>query len=276
MRLSTSMAILKQFFHWPIDFTYFEWPSLHLVPNEKVPSQTILKVSDQAWSDAPGDGLRWKRTFKRSFPESFIKIGHQKPCQDSTYPPSLSLESWRMCHMIGIIIQKLLRKFHQDSTSQTLSRLHLSSKSLPGVLEDMEVPDAPGDGLRWKRKSKRSFPESFMKIGHQKPSQDSTCHPSLFLEFWRTWRFLMYLVIVSDEREHPREASLKVSWRLDNRNPVKTPPVLHVSSWSLGGCGGSWRTWWWSQIEENILENLPWKFHEDWTSESLSRLHLSS
>ena len=38
--------------------------------------------------------------------------------------------------MIGIILQKLLCKFHQDPTSQTLSRLHLSSKSLPGVLED--------------------------------------------------------------------------------------------------------------------------------------------
>ena len=34
-----------------------------------------------------------------------------------------------------------------------MSRLHLSSKSLPGVLEDVEVPDAPGDGLRWKRTS---------------------------------------------------------------------------------------------------------------------------
>ena len=50
--------------------------------------------------------------------------------------------------MIGIILQKLLCKFHQDPTSQTLSRLHLSSKSLPGVLEDMDDPDVPGDGLR--------------------------------------------------------------------------------------------------------------------------------
>ena len=39
--------------------------------------------------------------------------------------------------MIGIIIQKLLRKFRQDPTSETLSRLHQSSKSLPGVLEDV-------------------------------------------------------------------------------------------------------------------------------------------
>ena len=115
-----------------------------------------------------------------------------------------------------------------------------------------------------------------MKIGHEKPCQDSTCPPSLFLESLWTWRFLMHLVMVSDWREHPREASLKVSWRLDNRNPVKTPPVLQVSSWSLGGHGGSWRTWWWSQIKENIQEKLPWKFHDVWTSETLSRLPLSS
>ena len=43
--------------------------------------------------------------------------------------------------MIGIILQKLLCKFHQDPTSQTQSRLHLSSKSLPRVLEDVEVPE---------------------------------------------------------------------------------------------------------------------------------------
>ena len=36
----------------------------------------------------------------------------------------------------------------KDLTSEALSRLHLSSKSLPGVLEDMEVPDEPGGGVR--------------------------------------------------------------------------------------------------------------------------------
>ena len=34
----------------------------------------------------------------------------------------------------------------EDWTSETLSRLHLSSKSVPGVLEDMEVPDWLGSG----------------------------------------------------------------------------------------------------------------------------------
>ena len=35
----------------------------------------------------------------------------------------------------------------------------------------------------------------------------------------------MKLELVSDRREHPLEASVKVSSRLDIRNPVKTSPV---------------------------------------------------
>ena len=36
----------------------------------------------------------------------------------------------------------------KDWMSGTKSRLYLSSKSLPGVLEEIEVPDEPGDGVR--------------------------------------------------------------------------------------------------------------------------------
>ena len=32
-------------------------------------------------------------------------------------------------------------------TAEILSRLRLSSKSLPGVLEDVEIPDEPGGGV---------------------------------------------------------------------------------------------------------------------------------
>ena len=90
----------------------------------------------------------------------------------------------------------------------------------------MEVPDEPGDGVRLEEASLGSFYEVFVKIGHQEPSQESTCPLSHFLESWRTWRFLMNLEMVSDRREHPFEASVKVSSKLDIRNPVKTPPVL--------------------------------------------------
>ena len=99
------------------------------------------------------------------------------------------------------ILEKLPLKFHEYWTLGSLSRPLLSSKSLPGVLEDMEVPDTHGDGLY----------EIFMKIGHQEACHDPPYTPSLFLESWKTWKFLMHLVMVSNGRKHSREASLKVS-----------------------------------------------------------------
>ena len=59
----------------------------------------ILQVS--SWSlgvhgnpDTPGDGVRWEGTSIRNFCESSIKIGHQEPFQDSTYPQQVS--SWSL------------------------------------------------------------------------------------------------------------------------------------------------------------------------------------
>ena len=49
----------------------------------------------------------------------------------------------------------------------------------------------------------------------------------------------MNLEVVSDDRDHPSEASVKFSSRINIRNPVKNPPVLKVSSWILGGHVGS-------------------------------------
>ena len=60
---------------------------------------------------------------------------------------------------------------------------------------------------------------------------------------------------------NPYEASLKVSWRSNILNPVKTPHVLQVSSWSLGGHGGSWQSWKWCQGARATHRKLPWKFH---------------
>ena len=56
--------------------------------------------------------------------------------------------TWRWGQMNGSSLMKLLC-FHQDPVSGTLSRLYLISKSLPGVLEVMEVPDEPGLGVRY-------------------------------------------------------------------------------------------------------------------------------
>ena len=111
-----------------------------------------------------------------------MNFGPQEACQDSTCPPSLFLETWWTWRFL----------------------IHLGMVS---------------DG---KRKSKRSFPESFMKIGHQKLCQDSTCHPSLLLESLRTWRSLMNWYMVSCGSKYLSESSVKVSSRSDIRNHVKT------------------------------------------------------
>ena len=82
--------------------------------------------------------------------------------------------------------------------------------------------------------------------------------------------------MVSEYSKYPREALLKVSSRSNIRKLVKTPPILQVSSWSLGGKECSWWSWRWCQSTQNTPGKLYWKFHQDPTSGSLSRLHLSS
>ena len=134
---------------------------------------------------------------------------------------------------------KSLLKVSSRSTSRTLSRLYPSTKSLHGVMEDREVPDGAGDEVRVERTSIQIFAESFIKIQHQEPCQDSTRPPSLFMESWRTGRFLMELEMESGWREHPYKSLLKVSSRSNIRNLVKTLPIHQVSSWSLGGQGSS-------------------------------------
>ena len=104
---------------------------------------------------------------------------------------------------------------------------------------------------------------SFKSFWHQKPFQVFSCPPCLFLKFRTRWTFLMELEMVSDGREHSSEVSVKVSSRSDIRNHVKTPPVLQVFSWSLGGHWYSWWTWIWCQMGANIHQKLLWKFHQD-------------
>ena len=88
-------------------------------------------------------------------------------------------------------------KFQDDWTCRSQSRLCLSSKTPAGVLEDMDVPDTLGDGV----KSLERWPETlcviFKMIGHVEVSQDSACPPRLQQESWRTWMFLTHLELVS-------------------------------------------------------------------------------
>ena len=72
--------------------------------------------------------------------------------------------------------------------------------------------------MAWLKIFQGSFTESFIKIHHKEACQDSTYPPSLFLESWRTWMFLMELEMVSWYSLYPLEALLKITLRYNNRN----------------------------------------------------------
>ena len=74
----------------------------------------------------------------------------------------------------------------------------------------------------------------------------------------RIWMFLMFFDLVSGDRVHPLETSVKVRSRSNIRNPVKTPHFLQVSSRSLGGHGGSRWSWCWWQMIRCIMEISSW------------------
>ena len=156
-------------------------------------------------------------------------IKTQPVLQVSSWSLGRNGHSWQLfwwCQILKSIIKMLSWKFHQDSSTETPSWLSLSSKSLLGVWEDMDIPDT----------------------------------------------FLM----VSDVKEYNEDALLKISSRSISRNPIMTEPVLQVSSWSLGGHGGSWQLFRWRQMVESIIKMLSWKFYQDPTTETPSRLSLSS
>ena len=111
--------------------------------------------------------------------------------QNSICPPSLFLESWRKWRFL---MSLEVVSYDRDHSSEAY--LKVSSRS------NM----------------------------HQKPCQDSTCPPSLFLESWRTWRFLINLEVVSDDKYHPSKADLKVSTRSVIRNLVQKKCIFVVKS----------------------------------------------
>ena len=94
--------------------------------------------------------------------------------------------------------QKSLQNSYHPYLSEALLKVSsMSSKCLPGVLKDVDVFDGAGDGVRVIIISIGSFTKSFNNIQLQEPHQDSTYHPSVFLESWRTWMIVMELVMVS-------------------------------------------------------------------------------
>ena len=84
----------------------------------------------------------------------------------------------------------------------------------------------------------------------------------------------MNLEVVSYDRDHHSEASVKVSSRCNSRKPVKTPPVFQVSPWSLGGYWGSWWTWSWCYVSRFHLsyKSLPGVYQNTCTKDEISSL----
>ena len=123
-------------------------------------------------------------------------------------------------------------------------------KGLETAQSKQTCPPLPWNGGRCWRLSFQIFCESFFK---DPTSQDSTFPPCLFLETWRTWRFLANHEMVSYDMYQPSEVAVKIPSKSKIRNPIKTLHVLQALSWSLRGHGGSWWTWRWCLINGSIL-----------------------
>ena len=162
-------------------------------------------LEDMEVMDEPVDGVIWHIS---------SKYNNRKPVMTL---PVLQVTSWslgghedswwtyRWCYMTCINHLKLLWKFHPNPTSGSLSRLSLSSKSLPGFMKDMEVLK----NLEMVSYDIYKPSEVALKISSKSNIRNPTCPPSPFLESLRTWRFLINLEMVSDQWEHPYDLSVQ-------------------------------------------------------------------
>ena len=108
-----------------------------------------------------------------------------------------------------------------------MSRLYLSSKHSPRVLEDGDVLDRVGVGVRVLNISLGSFTESFITSASLSRLYLSS---KSFPGVWEDWDVLGGAGDGSGYSKHPREALLKVSSRSNIRKLVKTSPIIKVSS----------------------------------------------
>ena len=98
--------------------------------------------------------------------------------------------------------QECLLQVWRCKLIKSLSRVLLSSKSPPGVLEDKDIPETLGDRTIRVETSQGMFAASLKMIGWQKACQDSFCPPSFFLESWRTRMFLRHFEMVLEGLIH--------------------------------------------------------------------------
>ena len=185
--------------------------------------------------------------------ENFSKIQHQRTCQDSTYPQSLFLESLRT----GILLMELemvsgYSIYPREALLQVSSRSNIWKlvKTLSFHMSSKSGEQGCSWWTWWWCYSTQNIPGKLYCEFHQDLASGSfsrlylsTYPPCLLLESWRIGMFLMELEMVSRYSIYPREALLKVSSRSNIRKFVKTPHILQVTYWSLGGKGCSWWSW---------------------------------
>ena len=128
-------------------------------------------------------------------------------------------------------------EFHQLLNGKSPSRLRMSSKSNPWVLEDRLVPDTIDIGVNMLRYVLWSNTVNFINFWVEKVHQDSLCPRSPTLESWRTCWFLIPLTLVSMFLEMYSKHILKVSFNSDMHNTFKTHYFLYVWLWGLGWRG---------------------------------------
>ena len=148
--------------------------------------------------ETTGIGINLLRNVSWTNTVSFINFGQQKVHQDSLCPRSLTLESWRMdgswdpwnwYKFAKKCILNQYCKFHQLWIAKSPSRLPMSSKSDPGVLEDRMVPETIKIVFNVLRNVFWIGPESLSPFRHTEHCQDSLCPLSLTLESWRTLHY---------------------------------------------------------------------------------------
>ena len=148
------------------------------------------------FSKSIGDGVKWEGTSIISICESFIKIWHQQPCQISTCPSNLLLESMRTWTFLEMVSDGREHPSEVFVTVSSMSDIRNYVKT-PLVLQVSSWSLGwhghiwwPVDGIRWNGTSIRSVCEILTKIRHQKPCQHSNYPPSLLLDSRTTWTFL--------------------------------------------------------------------------------------
>ena len=143
---------------------------------------------------------------------------HLQVYQEHLCPLILLLQLWRT--------GRVLTKFYMSNNLEIFTQcfwpsfklfdtISKSLKTPAGVLEDMNILDALGHGVKWLERWPETLCENFKRIGHVEVSQDSACPSRLQQESKRTKMFLIHLEMVSKDLKDGQKHCVKISRWLD-------------------------------------------------------------